>query len=88
MYIIFLFKFTPQLCKGKKSQHCFTWGQSLSPYMYCRFELIKCKVGKFYLQQGEKIKFLLPGDWEPFQDSDPNQHLVTMLQFSLKRKNA
>ena len=33
-----------------------------------------------------KNKFLLPGDWEPFQDSDPNQHLIALLQFSLKRK--
>ena len=32
--------------------------------------------------------FLLPGDWEPSQDSDPNQGLITMLQFPLKRKNA
>lgn len=30
--------------------------------------------------------FLLPDDWEPFQDSDPNQRLIAMSQFPLKIK--
>ena len=43
---------------------------------------MKRKVRKLYLQtKQENNYFFLPCDLEPFQESGPNQRLLTMLQF-------